>query len=92
MDIIKKVGKRMIKAVVFDMDGLLFDTEKLYHRFWLEAAAHYGYLMKDEHARMIVSLAAEVASPLLQKEVCASVITHSSDRQEPAQEPLLAVV
>lgn len=61
----------MIKAVVFDMDGLLFDTEKLYHRFWLEAAAHYGYPMKDEHAKMMVSLAAEVAAPLLQKEVCA---------------------
>lgn len=60
----------MIQAVVFDMDGLLFDTEKLYYRFWLEAAAHYGYPMKDEHAKAIRSLAAEFAAPFLQKEVC----------------------
>lgn len=32
----------MFKAVVFDMDGVIFDTEKLYRRFQLEVADEYG--------------------------------------------------
>ncbi len=32
-----------IKAVLFDMDGVLTDTEKYYHKFWLEAARECGY-------------------------------------------------
>ena len=32
-----------IKAVLFDMDGVILDTEKLYTRFWREAAEFYGY-------------------------------------------------
>ena len=32
----------MIKAVIFDKDGTLHDTEKVYHRAWREAAARTG--------------------------------------------------
>ena len=32
----------MFKAVVFDMDGVIFDTEKLYRRFQIEVGAEYG--------------------------------------------------
>ena len=35
----------MIKGVVFDMDGLMFDTETLSARFWREAAERLGYNM-----------------------------------------------
>ncbi|MBP3339701.1 MAG: HAD family phosphatase [Lachnospiraceae bacterium] len=34
-----------IEAVLFDMDGLVLDTEKLYTRFWVEAANALGYPM-----------------------------------------------
>lgn len=38
----------MLKGVIFDMDGLMIDTEKLLTRFWCEAANHYGYPMTKE--------------------------------------------
>lgn len=44
------------KGIILDMDGLLLDTEKLYVRFWTEAARFYGYPMEFEHALSIRSL------------------------------------
>jgi len=34
-----------IRGVLFDMDGLVLDTEKLYTRFWMEACRFYGFPM-----------------------------------------------
>ena len=59
-----------IKGVIFDLDGTLLDTEKLYRRFWVEAARQMGYPMEDRHALMIRSMAAIYAEPLLKREVC----------------------
>ncbi len=51
----------MLQGVVFDLDGTLLDTEKLYRRFWVEAARQMGYPMEDRHALMVRSMAAELA-------------------------------
>lgn len=67
----------MIRGVVFDLDGTLLDTEKLYRRFWVEAARRMGYPMEDRHALMIRSMAAESAEPLLRREVCAEFDYHA---------------
>lgn len=45
------------KGVIFDMDGVVLDTEKLYVRFWCEAANFYGYPMEKHHALSIRSMA-----------------------------------
>lgn len=55
-----------IKGIIFDMDGLMLDTEKLLTRFWIKAAGEYGFGMKMEHVLGIRSLAAKYAIPKLQ--------------------------
>lgn len=58
-----------IHAVIFDMDGLLIDTEKHLVRCWCQAAQEMGYPMERRHALHIRSLAGKFAAPYLQKEL-----------------------
>lgn len=45
-----------IKAVIFDLDGTLIDTEKHYRVAWPKACAKFGFNMTDEQALEIRSL------------------------------------
>ena len=45
-----------IRGVLFDMDGLVLDTEKLYTRFWMESARDLGYPMTFQQALGMRSL------------------------------------
>ncbi|MDE6904093.1 MAG: HAD family phosphatase [Lachnospiraceae bacterium] len=56
-----------MKGVIFDMDGLMLDTEKLYNRFWREAAAEFGYTMTYEHALVIRSMNPVICSATLKQ-------------------------
>ena len=47
---------RPVRGVLFDMDGLVLDTETLYTRFWREAAAEIGRPMTWEQALGMRSL------------------------------------
>jgi len=46
----------VIQGVLFDMDGVILDTEILYTRFWREACAHFGFAMSMEQALGMRSL------------------------------------
>ena len=50
IDIYKKGNAPVIRGVLFDMDGLVLDTEKLYSRFWMEACRFYGFPMTYEQS------------------------------------------
>ena len=55
----------MIKGVIFDMDGLIIDTEKWLQKYYVKSARELGYDMKPEYVLQIRSLPAEYAIPLL---------------------------
>ena len=47
---------KKIRGVLFDMDGLVLDTEKLYTRFWMESAHDLGFPMSFQQALGLRSL------------------------------------
>lgn len=61
-------GKQIlpIKGVLFDMDGVILDTETLYARFWAEACHALGYTMTYEQALGMRSLSAKAGQAKLE--------------------------
>jgi HAD superfamily hydrolase (TIGR01509 family) len=46
--------KQKFELIIFDMDGLMFDTEKISFVSWRDAAARYGYQINDEIFRKTI--------------------------------------
>lgn len=63
---------RKIKGVIFDMDGVIIDTEKWLQKFWVKSANELGYPMKPEHVLEIRSLPSQYAIPKLKAMVCSN--------------------
>ena len=56
----------MKKAVIFDMDGVLIDTEKHYNAAWCQAATEAGFPFTREHALLLRSCEAKEGEKLMQ--------------------------
>ncbi|MCQ2523662.1 MAG: HAD family phosphatase [Lachnospiraceae bacterium] len=48
--------KTSVKAVIFDLDGTLIDTEKIYRMIWPQAMASLGYVFTEEMYLQLRSL------------------------------------
>ena len=57
---------RPIRGILFDMDGLVLDSEFLYTRFWREAAQALGYTMTVEQSLGMRSLGKKLGQPYLE--------------------------
>jgi len=56
-----------IKAFLFDVDGLLIDSEAVFNKCWCDAARSYGYSLTREQALDLRSLDAVLAKKLFAK-------------------------
>lgn len=63
--IYRKGDTPAIRGVLFDMDGLVLDTEKLYARFWMEACHFYGFPMTREQALRMRAANSRLSTELL---------------------------
>lgn len=61
--------KAMIKAVIFDMDGILIDTEKYLYRYWKQAAQEAGFDPTHEQLLRFRSFAKEYAEPYFKEQL-----------------------
>ena len=59
-------ASRPIRGILFDMDGLVLDSEALYTRFWREAAHSLGYPMTAEQSLGMRSLGKKLGQPYLE--------------------------
>ena len=59
-------ASRPIRGILFDMDGLVLDSEVLYTRFWREAAAALGYPMTVQQSLGMRSLGKNLGQPYLE--------------------------
>lgn len=57
----------MYKAVLFDMDGLIIDTEKHYQKAWIQAAKELGFNMTVKEQLYLRSCTKKYAEPIMQK-------------------------
>ncbi len=56
----------MIKGIIFDIDGTLMDTERIYHEAWMQACAERGYLLRDELFYSILGITVEATERIMQ--------------------------
>jgi len=61
-----EISHRPVKGILFDMDGVILDTEKLYLRFWQEAAIACGYPMTEQQALGMRSLSRQAGQAKLE--------------------------
>ncbi|MBQ4549539.1 MAG: HAD family phosphatase [Oscillospiraceae bacterium] len=80
LNILKSDRKREIRGVLFDLDGVVIDTEKLYTRFWMEASRELGHPMTLEQALQMRSLGSRESQEKLDSFFGAAVLPYAELR------------
>ena len=71
----------MKKTIIFDVDGTLLDTERIYMDAWRQAGALFGYNITDEALLNTRAVSAATAIPIF-KACCGEDFTYSLVRNE----------
>ena len=80
LNILKPDCKREIRGVLFDLDGVVIDTEKLYTRFWMEASRELGHPMTFAQALQMRSLGSRESQEKLDSFFGAAVLPYADLR------------
>ncbi|MBQ7099684.1 MAG: HAD family phosphatase [Oscillospiraceae bacterium] len=80
LNILKSDRKREIRGVLFDLDGVVIDTEKLYTRFWMEASRELGHPMTFAQALQMRSLGSRESQEKLDSFFGAAVLPYADLR------------
>ena len=57
----------MAGGCIFDMDGLLFDTERIFQNYWRAIAAERGIVLADSFITEITGTSGEMMNRILEK-------------------------
>ena len=71
----------MFKTFIFDIDGTLLDTEKIYMRAWVDAGASYGYTVPREALLQTRAVSTSVAMERF-RHFCGEDFPYETIRQE----------
>lgn len=63
----RREGEIMISGCIFDMDGLLFDTERIFQNYWRAIAAEQGIVLADSFTAEITGTSGEMMNCILEK-------------------------
>ena len=80
LNVLKPDRKTEIRGVLFDLDGVVIDTEKLYTRFWMEASRDLGHPMTLEQALQMRSLGSRESQEKLDSFFGAAVLPYADLR------------
>ena len=56
-----------MKAIIFDMDGIIFDTENMFLNIWRKIADDYGLADIDSVYRKVIGVKAEITKTIYQE-------------------------